>query len=63
VRYGTCNFESFEAAVDYYRPYGFAKKHVSAKLYNGEIRIGVPNVPANAHVYLDDGRYIVETVR
>jgi hypothetical protein len=63
VRYGTCNFESFTAAVTYYRPYGYCAGDVAGKLDVGEIAIGRPDAPADAYVYLDNGRYIVETVK
>lgn len=61
--YGTCNFESLAAAVAYYRPYGFCAEDVNDKLDAGEIAIGRPYAPADAYVYLDNGRYIVETVK
>jgi hypothetical protein len=63
VRYGTCNFESFTAALAYYRPYGFSPEDLVGKLDAGEIAIGMPDVPEGGHVYLDNCRYIVETVK
>lgn len=63
MRYGTCNFESFTAAVTYYRRYGFSKEDVADKLDAGEIRVGRPGAPPNANIYLNEGRYIVEMVR
>jgi hypothetical protein len=63
VIYGTCNFESFEAAVAYYKAHGYCAEDVVGKLDAGEIAIGRPDAPADAYVYLDNGRYIVETVR
>jgi hypothetical protein len=63
VRYGACNFESFPAAVDYYRAYGFSYDDVADKLDGGEIAIGVPDVPPGTFVYVSSGRYIVETVK
>ena len=61
--YGTFNFESLEAAVAYYKPYGFLEEDVLDKLNAGEIIIGKPNVPSDVVVYLDNGRYILETVK
>jgi hypothetical protein len=63
VIYGTCNFESFEAAVAYYRPYGFSPEDLVGKLDAGEIAIGIPDVPENARVFLDSGRWHMEWVR
>ncbi len=61
--YGTCNFESLEAAVAYYKPYGLLPEDVLDKLDAGEIAIGRPDTPPDVVVYLDNGRYIMETVR
>ncbi|HPC92941.1 MAG TPA: hypothetical protein P5317_12855 [Myxococcota bacterium] len=61
--YGTCNFESLEAAVAYYKPYGLLAEDVLDKLDAGEIAIGRPDAPPDVVVYLDNGRYIMETVK
>jgi hypothetical protein len=61
--YGTCNFESFAAAVAYYKPYGFLVEDVLDKLDAGEIAIGRPDAPPGVVVYLDNGRYLMETVK
>ncbi len=61
--YGTFNFETLEAAVAYYKPYGFLEEDVLDKLDAGEIAIGRPEVPEDVVVYLNNGRYIMETVK
>ena len=59
--YGTCNFESLEAAVAYYKPYGLLAEDVLDKLDAGEIAIGTPDAPPEGGVYLTNGRDAMET--
>jgi len=60
TRYGTSNFVSLQAAIDYYKPYGYTADEVVNKLDANEISLGPPTTPATAAVHInEDGRYWV----
>ena len=63
MRYGTSHFVSKDAAVRYYRPYGYneTSRIVEHKLKDGEIHIGEPELKNGETCYLnaDEGRYFV----
>lgn len=66
---GTSHFVNFTKACDYYRDYGFEDKtpaelerYVRAKIDDGEIHLGKPEVPVGGTLLLiDDGtRYAIK---
>lgn len=64
THYGTSHFVSKQAAVRYYRPYGYDEptKAVERKIAEGEISIGAPVPKVGESVYLnaEEGRYFIE---
>jgi hypothetical protein len=50
--YGTSHFVSMNAAVVYYRDYGFDLEDVRRKLIDGEIHIGPPTVKSGERLFL-----------
>lgn len=64
MTYGTSHFVSKQAAVRYYRPYGYSQteRAVERKIAEGEIHIGEPTLKANQSTYVDadEGRYFIE---
>jgi len=64
MRYGTCHFESFEAAITYYGTYEqYPYRAVRVKLAEKSIAIGPPKIKAGQKLILDpeEGRYFIET--
>jgi hypothetical protein len=63
--YGTAYFTSHEAAIRYYRPYGYDAASVARKLAEGDIHVGKPSLSLGDRlVIIDDGaRYGIETER
>lgn len=62
TRVGTPNFVDFDAAVAYYKPYGFDAKSVDRKLREGEIHIGAPRIMPGQKLTVipGEGRYQIE---
>ena len=71
TRYGTANFVSFTKACDYFKGQGFEfdemtpaelEREVRAKIEDGEIAIGKPDLePGERLLLIDDGtRYAIE---
>lgn len=60
---GTCNFESFSAAKEWYRPYNQGlseiglEKEIKRKIAEGEIEIGPPNLKPGQFLRTSEGRY------
>lgn len=62
MRTGTSYFESFRAAVSYYKDYGFSRAQVQDKLQNREIYIGKPEVQKGERLALnEERRYVIIT--
>ena len=53
----TCHFVTLRAALTYYRPYGYNKSDILAKLERDEIHNGKPSPDARIN---SEGRYYVE---
>ncbi|OYV38946.1 MAG: hypothetical protein B7Z80_08705 [Rhodospirillales bacterium 20-64-7] len=64
MKWGTSHFESKDAAISYYRPYGYSNtaQAVERKLADGEIHIGKPEAKPGQTVTLnrEEGRYFIE---
>lgn len=62
---GTCYFVSVQAAISYYRPYGYPNlvAAIDEKLAAGEIYIGKPTISDDEALVLLDGgkRYGIQT--
>ena len=62
--FGTSHFVSKQAAIRYYRPYGYTEvsRVVEQKIADGEIHIGAPALKSNQNCYVnaDEGRYFIE---
>jgi len=57
---GTSHFVSLEAAVEYYKPYGFDALDVGNKLAVGEIKIGQPTWGKGQTLKVEGGRYFLK---
>lgn len=57
---GTSHFVSFEAALAYYREYGYGRDVVARKLRDGEISIGKPEVKPIETLFVREGRYHIQ---
>lgn len=61
IRTGTCNFKTFEAAVDYYATMGFERREVAFKQAQGDFEVGKPKLLRGQRAKLDkDKRYHIE---
>lgn len=61
IRTGTCNFKTFEAAVDYYATMGFERREVAFKQAQGDFEVGKPKLLRGQRTKLDsDKRYHIE---
>lgn len=60
--YGTSHFESYSAALKYYKPYGYDNLAINRKISEGEIHIGKPQSKPGEKVLLNhsEGRYFIE---
>lgn len=57
---GTCHFETFEKAVQYYKAYGFSRIEVGHKRALREIFIGPPSLAHGQSLAVnDEGRYVI----
>lgn len=63
MRTGTHHFINEDAAVRYYKPYGFDRQDVQRKAVEGEIAYGKPTVRPGERIVLIDGntRYAIES--
>tara|TARA_B100000809_G_scaffold254265_1_gene291255 strand:+ start:624 stop:833 length:210 start_codon:yes stop_codon:yes gene_type:complete len=61
---GTSHFYNLDAAVTYYKPYGFDAPEVRRKLADGEIHIGPPPAAEGETVQLrlPEFRYVLEVI-
>ena len=64
TRIGTPYFESYEAALQYFKPYCYAdnKKAVDYKLENKEIYVGKPTLKTGEKLLINkkERRYLIE---
>lgn len=51
---GTSYFRNLDAAIRYYRDYGFNAADVSLKIINGEIHLGLPTIKGDETLILID---------
>jgi hypothetical protein len=59
--YGTAYFTSLSVAVRYYDRQNIGMYAVQDKVRAGEIFIGKPEIKEGERLFVDDGRYHIET--
>ena len=58
---GTNHFKSFDAALRYYKDYGFDKEKIQQKINEKEIIIGKPKIKkGELFIHKEEGRYFIK---